>query len=126
MIVGIARVGALLIEQWDSDKVEITIIDEYKGRILKTSLWGKDVEGLCAILGKALIAYYESEIKRVESCLKEARKCYEEETKEKRPSQEILNRYLQSIKANEESLNKLEKKKEAMKKLLEVLLFEGA
>jgi predicted RNase H-like nuclease (RuvC/YqgF family) len=119
----VIRINNLFVEQVDVDTIRFLVIDDYKGRVLSATVMSDDIEELMRIVGSSLLAYYEVEVKRLNECLKEHRKSLEEEKKLKHPNVEYIKRVEEDIARFEKELNVAERKQEALKKLLELLLF---
>jgi predicted ribosome quality control (RQC) complex YloA/Tae2 family protein len=117
------RINNLFVEQVDADTVRFLIVDDYRGRALIATTMGDDLEELVRVIGTSLLSYYESEIKRLNDCLKEHRKSLEEEKKLKHPNMQFIKNIEEDIARFEKELDKFERKQEALKKLLELLAF---
>jgi predicted ribosome quality control (RQC) complex YloA/Tae2 family protein len=117
------RINNLYVEQLDVDTIRFIVIDDYRGRALGATVFSDDIEELQRVVGTSLLGYYESEIKRLNDCLKEQRKILEEEKKLKHPNIQYIKNVEETIAHLEKSLENFERKKEALKKLLEALTF---
>ena len=120
-MITLVRFGSLYLEVLDKNSVELMIVKGH--RALSTSLYYIDVEELFRAIGNFLIRHYEADYAETVEDIKKERARYEEAVKA-RASQDKLNYYLATIKSYEERLEKLEKRKEAIKKALEVLTFD--
>jgi hypothetical protein len=119
------RINNLFIEQVDIDTVRFLVVDDYKGRALGATVIGDDIEELVRTVGTILVGYYEHEIRRLNDCLKEQRKSLEEEKKLKHPNIQFIKNVEETITRLEKDLGSFERKQEALKKLLEALIFIG-
>jgi galactokinase/mevalonate kinase-like predicted kinase len=119
----VVRINDLLIQQPEREILWLTIIDEYRGRLVKTHLIGRDMEELLKVVANALLMYYEGEVRRINNCLKEQRKWIEEEKKLKSPNMDYIKRIEEDIALNEKELNRIEVTSEIIKRLLETLIF---
>jgi len=117
------RVNNLYVEQIDVDSLRFLVIDEYRGRALTAMVISDDIEELQRVIGTSLLNYYESEFKRLNEALKKQRKNLEEEKKLRHPNAQFIKDLEESIASLEKRLNVLERKKEALVKLLELLAF---
>jgi predicted RNase H-like nuclease (RuvC/YqgF family) len=117
------RINNLFVEQVDIDTVRFLIVDEYKGRAMTATIISDDIEELMRAVGTALLGYYENEIKRLNECLKEQRKSLEEEKSLRHPNVQFIKSVEETIARLEKSLENFERKREALKKLLEALTF---
>jgi len=107
----------------DVDTLRFLIIDEYRGRALTAMVISDDIEELQRVIGTSLLNYYESEFKRLNEALEKQRKDLEEEKKLRHPDARFIKDLEESIASLEKRLNVLERKKEALVKLLELLAF---
>lgn len=119
----VIRINNLFVEQVDIDTIRFIVIDDYKGRALSATVIGDDIEELTRVVGTVLVGYYEHEIKRLNDCLKEQRKSLEEEKKLKHPNIQFIKNVEEAIARLEKDLGSFERKQEALKKLLEALIF---
>jgi len=117
------RIENLFIEQVKIDTLRFLIVDDYGGRALSATLMGNDIEEVTKTIGCTLMSYYEMEIKKLNDCLKENRKRLEEEKKLKHPDPGYIRSIEENIARLERDLEKFERKREALKKLLELLAF---
>ena len=117
------RINNLYVEQVDVDTLRFLIIDENRGRALTAMVISDDIEELQRVIGTSLLNYYESEFKRLNEALEKQRKDLEEEKKLRHPDARFIKDLEESIASLEKRLNVLERKKEALVKLLELLAF---
>jgi len=117
----ITRINNLYVEQIDVDSLRFLVIDDCRGRALIATVMGYDMEELARIILTTLLNCYEAEINRLNECIKEHRKSLEDEKKLKHPNLQFIRNVEEALANFEKALDKYERKKETVKKLLELL-----